>query len=112
MSDTGDSCASVAQAPGDSDALGAFPCTRCGACCRNVGVSPLLSHLDRGDGICRHLDVDTNLCRIYETRPKICRVSDMYGAFKDRLTWGEYVALNQQACLALQARSYPTEQPS
>lgn len=89
-----------------------FPCTRCGACCRNLGESALLSQLDRGDGVCRHLDVDTNLCRIYETRPKICRVTDMYGAFEDRLTWGEYVALNQQACRELQARSYPTEQPS
>ena len=89
-----------------------FPCTRCGVCCRNLGKSPLLSQLDRGDGVCRHLDVDTNLCRIYETRPKICRVTDMYRAFEDRLTWGEYVALNQQACRELQARSHPTEQPS
>ena len=82
-----------------------FPCTRCGACCRNLGKSSLFSQLDRGDGVCRHLDVNTNLCQIYETRPKICRVSDMFGAFEDRLTWGEYVALNQQACRELQARS-------
>ena len=81
-----------------------FPCTRCGACCRNLVKSPLLAQLDRGDGVCRHLDANTNLCRIYETRPKICRVSDMFSAFQDRLSWAEYVALNQQACRELQAR--------
>ena len=81
-----------------------FPCTRCGACCRNLVKSPLLAQLDRGDGVCRHLDANTNLCRIYETRPKICRVSDMFSAFQDRLSWAEYVALNQQACGELQAR--------
>ena len=81
-----------------------FPCTRCGACCRNLVKSPLLAQLDRGDGVCRHLDANTNLCRIYDARPKICRVSDMFSAFQDRLSWAEYVALNQQACGELQAR--------
>ena len=80
-----------------------FPCTRCGACCRNLGKSSLFSQLDRGDGVCRHLDVNANLCLIYETRPKICRVSDMYAAFQDQLSWTAYVALNQQACRELQS---------
>jgi len=81
-----------------------FPCTRCGACCRNLGKSSLFSQLDRGDGVCRHLDVNANLCLIYETRPKICRVSDMYAAFQDQLSWTAYVALNQQACRELRER--------
>ena len=81
-----------------------FPCTRCGACCRNLDKSPLLAGLDRGDGVCRHLDTDSNLCQIYETRPKICRVSEMFSAFEEQLTWPEYVALNQQACADLRAR--------
>lgn len=87
-----------------------FPCTRCGACCRNLGGSSLLAPLDRGNGVCGHLDINTNLCRIYETRPKICRVSDMFSAFQDQLTWPEYVALNHQACRELQARPTPTSQ--
>ena len=82
----------------------AFPCTACGACCRNLGGAPLYARLDRGDGVCRHLDAGTDLCRIYETRPKICRVADMYEAFADRFAWTEYVALNRQACRDLQAR--------
>ena len=72
-----------------------FPCTRCGACYRNLGGSTLLAPLDWGNGVCRHLDLNTNLWRIYETRPKNCRVSDMFSAFQDQLTWTEYVALNQ-----------------
>ena len=98
-------------ATGESDPR-VFPCTRCGACCRHLGKSPFLSQLDRGDGICRHLDGDTNLCRIYETRPPICRVSDMFGAFKDRLTWSEYVALNQEACRELQAPNQVEGEPA
>lgn len=81
----------------------AFPCTRCGACCRNLGKSPLFTRLDRGDGICRHLNTNTNLCRIYEKRPKICRVTDMFDAFAEQLTWTDYVALNLQACHELRA---------
>ena len=91
------------EAPGSEPRI--FPCTRCGACCRNLGTSSLFSELDRGDGICRNLDLNTNLCRIYETRPKICRVSDMFSAVQDQLTWTEYVTLNQQACRELQART-------
>ena len=95
----------LASSPGGAGVEGrVFPCTRCGACCRNLVKSPILAQLDRGDGVCRHLDHDTNLCRIYETRPKVCRVPDMFSAFQDRLNWTEYVALNQQACAELQAR--------
>jgi Fe-S-cluster containining protein len=35
-----------------------FPCTKCGACCRHVNLSPLTAYLDRGDGIATH-----SLCR-------------------------------------------------
>ena len=80
-----------------------FPCTRCGACCRNLGKSPLFTQLDRGDGVCRHLNINTNLCGIYGTRPNICRVAEMFGTFKEHLAWQEYVELNQQACHELRA---------
>ena len=83
-----------------------FPCTACGACCRNVSHSPLYAGLDRGDGTCRHLDVGTNLCRIYEARPIICRVTEMYEAFEDRLTWEEFVDLNLKSCRELRARTH------
>ena len=82
-----------------------FPCTACGACCRNLSHAPLYAGLDRGDGICRHFDVGANLCHIYEIRPKICRVTEMFEAFEDRLTWEEYVDLNLQSCRELRART-------
>ena len=86
-----------------------FPCTACGACCRNLSHSSLYADLDRGDGICRHFDINTNLCRIYETRPIICRVTEMFEAFEDHLTWEEYVDLNLQSCRELCARTHTLE---
>ena len=86
-----------------------FPCSACGACCRNLSHSPLYAGLDRGDGICRHFDTGANLCRIYEIRPKICRVTEMFEAFEDHLTWEEYVDLNLQSCHELRARTYTPE---
>lgn len=50
-----------------------FPCTRCGACCRNVAAVSTLKHLALKNGACRHLNTD-NLCQIYEKRPKDCRI--------------------------------------
>ena len=86
-----------------------FPCTACGACCRNLSHAPLYAGLDRGDGICRHFDIGANLCRIYEIRPKICRVTEMFEASEDRLTWEEYVDLNLQSCRELRARTRTPE---
>lgn len=93
-----------AQSASPAPAERTFPCTACGACCRNLGGAPLYARLDRGDGVCRHLDTGTDRCRIYETRPRICRVADMYEAFADRLAWPEYVEHNLRACRDLQAR--------
>ena len=45
-----------------------FPCTACGACCRNVQYMPA-----KEDGSCIYLQED-NKCEIYETRPSICRI--------------------------------------
>ena len=53
-----------------------FPCSKCGQCCKKVGLTPLAKDLDRGDGVCRHYDGATRLCRIYQERPLLCRVDD------------------------------------
>ena len=53
-----------------------FPCTRCGACCRRVGLSPVTRDLAGPDGACRHLSPDST-CSIYETRPDVCRIDLM-----------------------------------
>ena len=89
-----------------------FPCNHCGACCRNLGNSPLYAQLDRGDGICCHLNTSNNLCGIYETRPEICRVADMFSAFEGHLTWPEYVDLNQRCCDALRMQTSDPKPPT
>lgn len=54
-----------------------FPCTKCTACCRRVGLAfPDWGYL-RADGrTCSFLSKD-GLCSIYDTRPAICRIDDM-----------------------------------
>lgn len=77
-----------------------FQCDKCGACCRNLRLSPLYKELDRGDGVCRYLN--GNLCSIYDKRPLICRVDDSYNEFfKDKLSLEEYYRLNCEACTKL-----------
>ncbi|MBN9365592.1 MAG: YkgJ family cysteine cluster protein [Comamonadaceae bacterium] len=80
-----------------------FPCTRCGACCRSVALSPVTAWLDRGDGACRHLDDKSALCLIYEERPDICRIGHQYQMnYQKYFSWEEFCELNQECCTALQ----------
>lgn len=77
-----------------------FPCDKCGACCRNLHLSPLYAELDRGDGVCKYLS--ENLCSIYESRPLLCRVDECYEKFfKDVMSLEKYYHLNQKACQLL-----------
>jgi Fe-S-cluster containining protein len=55
-----------------------FPCTSCGACCRDVKIFDSFPQFRgilayREDGSCVNLTED-NLCSIYETRPQMCRI--------------------------------------
>lgn len=84
----------------------AFPCNRCGACCRNVHLATETQYLDRGDGACENYDDSSNLCRIYDTRPSICRVDEQYETnYQAIMTWDTFVRLNSAACEELIAKS-------
>ena len=49
--------------------MGAYECTKCGACC----VAPDIAALDKPLGLrCPHLGAD-NLCTVYDRRPEVCR---------------------------------------
>ena len=49
--------------------MGAYECTKCGACC----VAPDIAALDKPLGLrCPHLGAD-NLCTVYDRRPAVCR---------------------------------------
>lgn len=83
-----------------------FPCTRCGACCRNVHLAKETKFLDRGDGCCTHFDGGTNLCRIYQDRPDICRVDVQFQQnYSQKMSWDMFCALNLEACKQLADRS-------
>ena len=94
-----------------------FPCTACGACCRNVGKSILLAKLliENGStepvalelanfpftpdefGACPML-VD-NKCSIYKNRPDVCNVQTIWRKhLKGKITQKKYYELNQQMC--------------
>lgn len=74
-----------------------FQCDKCGACCRNLKLSPLYRGLDRGDGVCKYLS--GNLCSIYAQRPLLCRVEESYRAFfAGTMSKEEYYRLNYEAC--------------
>lgn len=78
-----------------------FPCSQCGACCRNLHLSALYAELDRGDGTCRYLK--DNLCSIYQDRPLLCRVEESYDAlFCGVMDRESYFRLNLESCVKLQ----------
>mgnify|MGYP003512396328 FL=1 len=80
-----------------------FPCTRCGACCKNTHKSPYGTSLDRGDGVCKYLNEHLNLCSIYESRPDICRIDLQYKKnYKQHISWNKFIELNKEACANLQ----------
>ena len=77
-----------------------FPCDKCGACCRNLHLSPLYAELVPGDGVGKYLS--KNLCSIYESRPLLCRVDESYEKFfKEVMSIEEYYRINLDVCKKL-----------
>lgn len=55
----------------------AFPCTKCGACCRRVGMYfPNWQWLKDDGKTCAKL-ADDGTCTIYADRPKECRIDTL-----------------------------------
>ena len=61
----------------------AFPCKRCGACCRSIQ--------------CRYLEGE-NFCSIYDTRPDVCRVDKMIDIIGMGHKREELYRLTEKAC--------------
>ena len=75
--------------------MNAFPCDKCGLCCRRVNRSELADK----DGVCKYLDETSSLCSIYERRPIFCRVDEYYERFyKDAMSLEEFYRLNLSYC--------------
>lgn len=79
-----------------------YPCDKCGACCRKVGLVEEMKKYDRGDGVCKYLTED-NLCSIYDNRPKICNTKLYYLMnLRKKQSWEEFVKESRKGCKALQ----------
>lgn len=80
-----------------------FPCSKCGACCRNISNIPQLKEFDNGKGVCKFLNILLGTCEIYETRPDVCRIDKMYKKyFKHIYSKREFYVVNMKACNILQ----------
>ena len=81
---------------------GSFPCTGCGACCRNLRPEFDLPTLSDGR-TCVHLHLPTGRCQIYERRPAICRIDELFKVMdhEGRYTEGEWHLMNALACAKL-----------
>lgn len=76
-----------------------FECDKCGLCCKNISNIPIISSLDRGDGICKNYDDETRLCKIYENRPLACNVDLGFEKYFSKFyTKEEYYKLNYELC--------------
>lgn len=79
-----------------------FPCKKCGACCKKVGVVPWGKAMALPDDSCRWLDPKTHLCQIYDRRPLSCRVDEFYEKkYMAHMSREEFYQLNQEVCLRL-----------
>ena len=66
----------------------AFPCEKCGCCCRAVKCSKI---------------GEDGLCTIYGERPIECNVEKLYHAeYKKRYTKEQFYAMNKDVCKILQ----------
>lgn len=76
-----------------------FECDKCGLCCQKIANIPMLSYLDRGDGVCKYYDNQTRLCKIYENRPILCNVDLGFEKYFSKFyTKEEYYKLNYELC--------------
>lgn len=76
-----------------------FECDKCGLCCQKIHTIPMLSYLDRGDGVCKNYDDETRLCKIYDNRPILCNVDLGFEKFFSKFyTKEEYYKLNYELC--------------
>lgn len=94
-----------------------FPCTACGACCRQIGavlsapretLEPAyrealeaFPYQARQDGACEQLD-EAGRCRVYETRPDLCNIETMI--LRTGVPRAARYALNALICNTLQER--------
>jgi Fe-S-cluster containining protein len=76
-----------------------YPCTKCGCCCRKVGLLFNDNQLGfpyraKENGECEMLE--NNKCKVYDNRPTICNIDKIIEIL--RVDKEEYYKKNIQAC--------------
>ncbi|PZT47883.1 hypothetical protein B6S12_06910 [Helicobacter valdiviensis] len=80
-----------------------FPCTSCGACCKNIGKVDELKEFNN-NGVCINLQND-NTCKIYHMRPLVCRVDELYEKyFSKQMSRIDFYNENIKICNSLQEK--------
>jgi Fe-S-cluster containining protein len=80
--------------------VNAFPCIKCGLCCKKIDFVSQLCHFNNGDGIC--INLSGNLCKIYDRRPIVCNVDEVYNAeYATIFSKMEFYKRNLEICFQL-----------
>lgn len=81
-----------------------FPCDKCGACCKQVGNTPLGKWLALPNGVCRYFSKENNLCTIYVERPIICNIDAFYDKYlANDMKLEEFYNINKKYCEILKS---------
>lgn len=83
-------------------------CTKCGECCRHIGMIKELASFAGPDGICIHLR--GNLCDIYDSRPDLCNYEKAYARYFSHLQPVKYHQIISNACQQFKGASNEREQ--
>ena len=80
-----------------------YPCTKCGCCCKRVGLAAKLVEGTEFEfpfgwddtGKCEKLGID-DLCTVYDDRPIICNIDKLMSVLD--VNKDEYYKLNIESC--------------
>lgn len=76
----------------------AFPCSKCGACCRRASQLPGFPLPTDENGACVYLTAE-NECEIYPVRPDVCNIEAIYWqVWAGKWTKGQYWRENAKVC--------------
>jgi Fe-S-cluster containining protein len=72
-----------------------FPCTKCGACCKNISGFGLPTKPETTE--CLYLG-ENNECKVYDTRPDVCRIDDIYNKSFQNLDKDYFYKVTADSC--------------
>ena|SRR3989304_9938126 len=74
----------------------AFPCTKCGACCKRAHLIDTFEYADKEKGGCKMLV--GSICSIYNFRPLICNINEVKDLLLPGLSYKDYYKIAANVC--------------